>query len=113
MRRKVVQQVDATHWDIVCDLCGRKDFTPVPQYSFKQCKCCKRDMCNKCQRQDYYWSDDKPDLYCIDCYENGDHFRKLRELEDERHGEAIEDIQKRWYADARQYVNDKEKEKDV
>ena len=111
MRRKIALQIDTVHWNIVCDLCGKKDVTPTPQYSFGQCKCCKRDICNQCRRQDYYWSDDKPDLYCIDCYENGRHFRELRELEDIRHDERQKDIQKRWYVDAQQYVRDKDKEK--
>ena len=113
MRKKAVEQVDTVFWNVKCDLCGKTDYTPTPQYSFKQCKCCSRDMCPKCSRHNYYWSDDKPDLYCIDCYENGRHFRELIVIEDERHGDAIKDIYKRWYGNAKQYVHDKEKEKDV
>ena len=113
MRKQVAMQVDTIYWNVVCDLCGVKDLTATPEHSFLKCRCCKRDMCNRCQRRDYYWSDDKPEMYCIDCHENGKHFRELRDIEDERHGEALEDIQKRWYINARQYVKDKEKEKDV
>lgn len=110
MRKQTIREIDVTYWDIKCDLCGTSEITPIPQQSFKRCEICRRDMCNECRRSDYGGgSDDYPRLLCEDCWNTGEEFRKLIDIEEERHGDAIDDIYKRWDIKAREYVKDLEK----
>jgi hypothetical protein len=102
MREEVGEEIVRTLYDITCDFCNIKtkgiSSVLLPKW---HCKICKRDTCHKCMRYDYRYSDDYPDKYCPECWEVGKHYLKLLEIEQYRHDDKVDDLEKRWFEKAK------------
>lgn len=102
MKVETGEQITTTLYTMTCDFCGIKvEDVPSPLYIKWHCKICKRDACNKCISWDYRYSNDYPDRYCPECWEWGKHYLKLLEIEQQRHDDKVEDLEKRWFNKAK------------
>jgi len=103
------KQINIDYWEVKCDICSNKEITPTPQYSYKKCVMCDRDVCQHCNKPFYRFTNEYPEIYCSECWETGEQFRLLFDLEDKRHEEKIKEIYGRWKIRALERIKDKEK----
>lgn len=73
-----------------CDVCGEE--IKKRSYTSSQCEICHRDICSACvgHNED---AGDYTDVYCKDCWELGENYRKVLE----EHEKEEEQLHEEWY----------------
>jgi hypothetical protein len=86
--KKLVREVERVVKDKVyktlCDICNGS--IPKTKYhtSYYVCYVCKRDVCNKCNKEFRGMDDDYPDILCLKCHEIREKYNlKIEKLEDQ------------------------------
>jgi hypothetical protein len=86
----------------VCDICGSENALS------KKCKLCGKDLCNSNKCGKYYslrgW-DDSPDVYCINCWEIGEHYRTEVLQLNKKHDEDLDRLETEWFNAVNKGVN--------
>ena len=102
MREEIGKEVVRTLLSVTCDFCDNMREEISSTFAHKwQCKICKRDACLSCARHDHRYGGDYLPRYCPECWEIGIHYLELLEIEQYRHDDKVEDLEKRWFNKAK------------
>jgi hypothetical protein len=102
MRVKTGEEIVRETYDITCDFCDNMRDNVWDGLVHKWlCTICKRDACLSCARHDHRHGGDYLPRYCPECWEIGIHYLKLLEIEQYRHDDKVDDLEKRWFKKAK------------
>ena len=96
MRKEKQVLSKETEW--YCDICKN---IINDRYSSYNCKCCNKDLCNRCSIYDDRDMGDYPDRYCKSCWKVGEPFRK--KIEEIKNGVYKEEsrLEEEWFQKAK------------
>lgn len=89
MKKEVTETKTEKHSYYYCDVCGEP--------TYKICKVCGRDICNKHSISDERQYGDYTDYCCKECWDIGKPYREQQEILQLECETETEKIEKQWY----------------